>query len=226
MGAAGSRNVPWALLLKILCFLLLIVGGNLVAAALTDAFSLEIRPSNEDMVHRMLMAAAAVYALLIAIPFVPGVELGLAIIALLGPPVVFLVYLSTLLGLAIGFGIGRLIPLRHLVALCGRLGFARAGNLLAEAEGADGKTLQGLLAARTRNRFLRALLKYRYLALILAINLPGNILLGGGGGIAMMAGLSRMFSPLGFIVAAAVAVAPLPLAIAIFGDSVIGALVR
>ena len=39
-------------------------------------------------------------------------------------------------------------------------------------------------------RLLPFLLRYRYVALALAFNLPGNAVLGGGGGIAMMAGLS------------------------------------
>jgi len=224
MAATRSFKVPWSALIKILCFLLLVIGGNLASEALADAFNLEIRPSNEDMVHRMLMIAASVYALLIAIPFVPGVELGLAIIALLGPPIVFLIYLSTLLGLSISYAIGRLIPLRRLVAALGRFGLVRASNLLAEASGRDNSiSLQAILTSRTQNRVLRWLIKHRYLALIVAINLPGNFLLGGGGGIAMMAGLSRMFSPLGFIVAIAIAVAPLPLAIMIFGQSAIEA---
>jgi hypothetical protein len=224
MAASPSFKASWPALAKILCLLLLVIGGNLVAKDLADAFGMEIRPGNEETVHRLLMIAASVYAVLIAIPFVPGVELGLTLIALLGPPIVFLIYLSTLAGLSIGYATGRLIPLRHLVALLERAGLHRAGRLVADIDGQDSRSLQKRLAARTHSKVLLFLLKYRYLALILAINLPGNFLLGGGGGIAMMAGLSRMFSPPGFLLAIAVAVAPLPLAIVLFGDSVIDAL--
>ena len=60
-------------------------------------------------------------------------------------------------------------------------------------------------------KVLKILLLYRYLALALAINMPGNIVLGGGGGIAMMAGLSRMFDPLPFLLTVLIAVLPIPL---------------
>jgi hypothetical protein len=52
-----------------------------------------------------------------------------------------------------------------------------------------------------------------------AINLPGNIVIGGGGGIALMAGLSRLFSPSGFVVTVAIATLPIPLAWLIFGEN-------
>jgi hypothetical protein len=42
------------------------------------------------------------------------------------------------------------------------------------------------------------------------INMPGNSLIGGGGGIAMAAGYSRAFSYPAFLACAAVAVAPVP----------------
>jgi len=45
---------------------------------------------------------------------------------------------------------------------------------------------------------------------MLVLNLPGNSLVGGGGGIAFIAGLSGMFSYIGFILAIAIAVAPVP----------------
>ena len=51
----------------------------------------------------------------------------------------------------------------------------------------------------------------------LALNLPGNTLVGGGGGIAMVAGLSGLVSPLGFLVTVAVAVAPIPLLFLVLG---------
>ena len=43
--------------------------------------------------------------------------------------------------------------------------------------------------------------------------MPGNVLIGGGGGIAMVAGLSRLYSLAGFLLAVGVAVAPVPLAV-------------
>ena len=66
------------------------------------------------------------------------------------------------------------------------------------------------------------LVRHRYVALAVLFNMPGNFLLGGGGGIAMVAGVSRLYSVPGFLVTVAIAVSPVPLAIAIFGETVIG----
>jgi hypothetical protein len=57
------------------------------------------------------------------------------------------------------------------------------------------------------------LLKHRHVAVALALNTPGNIVLGDGGGIVMAAGFSRLFSLPGFAVTVMLAVAPVPLAI-------------
>ena len=45
----------------------------------------------------------------------------------------------------------------------------------------------------------------------LPLHIPGNALVGGGGGIALLAGLSGLFAPLPTILAFAVAVSPVPL---------------
>jgi hypothetical protein len=55
-------------------------------------------------------------------------------------------------------------------------------------------------------------------------NLPGNVVLGGGGGIALLAGLSRLYAPLPMAVTVALAVAPVPLAIWIWGGMPMGLL--
>ena len=43
------------------------------------------------------------------------------------------------------------------------------------------------------------------------------VLVGGGGGIAMMAGLCRIYAPLPFFITAAIAVAPVPLFFLLMG---------
>ena len=70
---------------------------------------------------------------------------------------------------------------------------------------------------RTSNRLLRGLIRSRYLALAVALNIPGNVLIGGGGGIALFAGISRMYSYLGFLITVVIAVAPIPAAVLVFG---------
>jgi hypothetical protein len=67
------------------------------------------------------------------------------------------------------------------------------------------------------------LLRHRYLALAIALNLPGNFLLGGGGGIALLAGVSRLYAVPGFLATVTCAVAPVPLAVLMFGPEILPA---
>jgi len=66
-------------------------------------------------------------------------------------------------------------------------------------------------------RALRVAVRYRYVALAVAVNTPGNSIIGVGGGIMLMAGLSGIFSPLATVATIAVAVSSVPLAMAVFG---------
>lgn len=59
--------------------------------------------------------------------------------------------------------------------------------------------------------------RHRYLFLAALINLSGNALVGGGGSILFLAGLSRLFRPFGVALTLALAVLPVPLAIWTFG---------
>lgn len=217
MSALASR-IPWQGLLKLAALVLLIVAANFLSDWLTEALSLEIRPSNEGFVHRMIMLAAGLYTLLLAIPFVPGVEIGLALIAMLGPPIVLLVYLCTLVGLSLSFLVGRLIPLGGLIRLLDELHLSRTSEILKTVEPLSGEQRLAFLMARAPNRILPFLLRRRYLALAVVLNLPGNFLIGGGGGIALVAGASRLYALPGFLICIALAVAPLPIAILLFGE--------
>ena len=57
------------------------------------------------------------------------------------------------------------------------------------------------------------LIKVLQVVLVLAVlfNLPGNALIGGGGGIAMMAGMSRLYSFPAYLLLIAVAILPGPI---------------
>ena len=68
-----------------------------------------------------------------------------------------------------------------------------------------------LLSDSMPRRFVPFLLRHRHLMLALSFNLPGNTLLGGDGGIALAAGLSRLYSTTGFLATVMIAVAPVPL---------------
>jgi len=212
----------WQGLLKLAALVSLVVLANLLSAEIVDVLQLEIRPSNEPVVHRVTMLAAATYAVLIAIPFVPGIEIGLALIGMLGPAIVFLVYVSTVSGLLIAFFVGRFVSLEWLAELLETVGLHRAGRLLRRVAPMDAEQRQSFLLSNARPGAIPFLVRHRYVALALVINVPGNILIGGGGGISLMAGASRLYSPLGFLATIIIAVAPVPLAILIFGPQIFG----
>ena len=194
----------------------IILAANFVAGWMLDALHIDIRPTNEEFVHRIIMTSAAAYAVLLAIPFVPGVEVGLAIIGMLGPQIVLLVYLCTLAGLTLSFSIGRLVPLAWIAAVFAFLNLRRGKTLLDDLAPLDRDARVQFLVGRAPNRLVPFLLRHRYVALAVMLNLPGNFLVGGGGGIAMIAGISRLISLPGFLVTIALAVAPVPLAVLVF----------
>ncbi|MFV2031325.1 MAG: hypothetical protein ACC663_02410 [Gammaproteobacteria bacterium] len=193
--------------------------GNLLARWFTQWLDLETTPANEAMLRNIIIASMIAYTILIAIPFVPGVEIGLAVIMILGSKIIALVYLCTLAGLSFSFMVGRYMPERALISLLRGIHLDKASNLLASLEGLDSQSRLKTMLENSPRKFLPALLKHRYIALMVAINLPGNTVIGGGGGISLMAGLCRLFHPPIFFLAIAVAVSPVPIAWLVFGEN-------
>jgi len=203
-------------ILKILLFVGLVVLGNYLTQWFIIQLSIEINPSNDLMMDRIIVMSMFAYALLMSIPFVPGAEIGVAALMILGPKIALFVYLATLAALSLSFSVGRFIPEKVLIKFLQDLHLHRIANLLIEFEGLDSKQRLSLMLSRSPKRFVPFLIKYRYLALMLAINMPGNIVIGGGGGIALMAGLSRLFTPPMYLLAVAIAVSPIPLVMTIY----------
>jgi hypothetical protein len=217
----SAIHIRWRGLLKIGLVVLVVVAANVAAGWVTGLVNFELLPSNEEMVHRMIITAAVVYAVLLAVPFVPGVEIGLALIAVLGPQIVFLVYVSTVAGLSLSFAIGCLISLKGLIRLFDDLRLERASRLLTTIEPMSREERLAFLHSRAPQRFVPFLLRHRYLSLAILFNLPGNFLIGGGGGIALIAGVSGLYSTPAFLATLALAVSPVPIAILVFGPDIL-----
>ena len=164
----------------------------------------------------MVMTSSAAYVLASVIPFVPGAEIGLGLMMMLGSGICFLVYLSTVVALSLAYLIGRLVPARATARAFAFFGLSRARDLVLEMEPLGAEERLELLTARAPRRIIPVLLRHRYLALGVAFNLPGNTLLGGGGGIALAAGMSGLYPLSAYLVIVAIAVAPVPL-IVLFG---------
>jgi hypothetical protein len=136
------------------------------------------------------------YTVLLAIPFVPGAEIGLGLLVLFGAAMAWPVYVATVLGLSIAFAVGRLAS-RSRGPAFGKVLSASDANVL--------------FLDRWRHRtWVQRSMRFRWLALALLINMPGNTLIGGGGGIAIGVGYSRTFTYPAFLACVAIAVAPVP----------------
>ena len=158
-----------------------------------------------------LALGVMVYALALAIPFVPGVELGLGLMAMFGRSGALTVYVGTLLGLSLAYGVGRRVPFEALAGFAAWLRLPRLAAHLRRLGASDATQAMSEMEGLAPRRFGAVLARHRYLLLALAINLPGNALIGGGGGIALLAGLSRRFRYGWFLLTCALAAAPVPL---------------
>jgi hypothetical protein len=182
-----------------------------------DALNLQIRPDNEQQVHQMIMLGAAAYIGLLALPFVPGAEIGLAMLAAFGPAIAPLIYVCTVASMILAYTAGRFLPIDVLRRVLSTLRMHRAADLVARAAPLSGEDRVAMLLDGQSAGALRLAIRYRYVALAVAVNTPGNSVIGGGGGIMLMAGLSGIFSPLATVATIAIAVSPVPLAMVFFG---------
>jgi hypothetical protein len=201
----------------ILLYLLLVIGGSLVGHWLTELAALDIRPSTEPRLHHMIMVATGMYILAAATPFVPGAEIGFGLIVALGSPIVVLVYASMVAALSLSYGIGRFVPTAVTAALFNALGLTRASDLVLRMAPMDAHERLAILTENAPRRLVPLLLRHRFIALAVLVNLPGNTLIGGGGGIALAAGMSGLFSFPRYAATIAVAVAPIPVLVLLTG---------
>lgn len=192
---ATRRGAAWAITLaKVSAIALLIILANIGVSWLIAKLEIQIWPEHLEIVDRAVLISVIVYMGLMAAPFLPGIEMGLALMILLGPKGVFVIYVCTLVALTISFGLGRLFPTHLLVSLLRWLNLTHAAALLKSFAAIPPEKRLEYLAERVPTQIIPALLKRRYLLLAILFNMPGNALIGGGGGIAMMAGMSRLYS--------------------------------
>jgi len=163
-------------------------------------------------------AALLVYIVLMALPFCPGIEVGLALLALGGRDMALLVYLATVVALVLPFVVGRFLPPDALVASLARLRLRRAADALRQIDPLDGEGRLQLLLGQGSPSLVRFLVRHRYLAVAIALNTPGNLVIGDGGGIALAAGFSRLFSLSWFALTVAIAAAPVPIVVLLAGS--------
>ncbi|MFQ5988559.1 MAG: hypothetical protein ACE5K9_01470 [Candidatus Methylomirabilales bacterium] len=156
-----------------------------------------------------LIFGAMAYLVLLSLPFVPGVELGLLLMSLFGREGIIVVYLATVGGLSLAYAVGRWLP-THVVSVWSQ----KLGGVEGDRDSPDSVTVlmdRSKLGRKFQHRLGSFFLRFRYIALALLFNLPGNAALGGGGGIALVCGTSRQFAWKWFFLTTILATAPIPI---------------
>ncbi|MES9826420.1 MAG: hypothetical protein ABW127_18520 [Candidatus Thiodiazotropha endolucinida] len=211
------HNSTWfVILMKLGIIVIVLVLANFGVSRIVDSLGIQMWPQYMEIVDRAVLIGILLYICLMATPFLPGVEIGLTLMVVLGPKGVLIVYGCTLVALTIAFFIGRATPAHLLVALLQWLHMVRAATLIQDLNQIPAKKRVRYLMGRANMKSLRSLLKHRYLILAVLLNLPGNTLVGGGGGIAMAAGMSRLYPFSVYIIVVAIAILPVPLFFILF----------
>lgn len=210
------------IILVVLAILVVAYLANQAGDWIGQRLKMEITPENESVIFGATVIAIILYALLIALPFVPGVEIGIGLMVMFGTPMAIPVYISTIIGLTLGFFIGRLVPEKVLCGCFDFLGMTRVSNMLRDLARKPVSERMNMLVERAPSRIVPFLLRHRYIAIAVSFNIPGNSVIGGGGGIAFMAGLSRLFSFPLYLLAVVIGVSPVVILFLIFGPSVLG----
>ena len=192
-------------------YAVIIIAGTHVGDLLVTQMNIDLRPTTEPMVHRIIMASLVAYVLLMAVPFVPSVEIGLALIFMIGVDIVPIVYGSTILALVSSFSLGRLVPEPVLARIFAAIGLSRAAALVRRLQPLSREARLADLTAHLPGRLAPWLLRHRHLTIAAVLNIPGNNLIGGGGGIALAAGMTRLVSFPAFVATVAIGTSPLPI---------------
>jgi hypothetical protein len=189
----------------------IIVFGHFAGRWLDQALNIDGMTANSSTANWLLIGGLLVFIVCLALPFVPGIEISLALFALFGTSVALPVYAATLVALAISYTAGRYVPLNSLAVFFDFIGLHAASALVRRLGAMTPRERNSTLADMAPGRYSAFLVRYPELALIAALNVPGNALFGGGGGIALFAGMSGLFAPWRYMLAIAIGSIPVPL---------------
>ncbi len=171
----------------------------------------ELRALDDPMINKMVLGALVVYVVMAAIPFVPGAEIGFALLLLFGAAAAPVVYAGMVGALILAYLVARLVPTRTLSAGLAWLGLRRTAAMARRINQTPAHERENYLLERLPDGILKNACKNRYLALAILLNTPGNSLIGGGGGLAFAAGASGLYRFPQFLLTILIAVAPVPL---------------
>jgi hypothetical protein len=150
-------------------------------------------------------------------PFVPDAEIGIAMLTAFAVAIAPQIYTATVLAMLLAYSLGRLIRVSVLEMLLSFRRMRRAAALISRAAPLAGEERLALLLEGAPPRVVVRALRHRYIDLALSVNVPGNAIIGGGGGIMMLAGMSGIFAPLPTAISIVIAVAQVPIPVMLIG---------
>ena len=184
----------------------MIMGGWLL-----QQLNFETHPALDPNLRLEILLMVAIFMAASAIPFVPGAEIGIGLMVMFGGRVIIVVYVCMVAAFLLAFVAGRFVPATFIAKTLNCLGSGRAEEMFIRLCHTDIDQRIDKLINKLPGNMVPVLSDHRYLAAMLLLNMPGNSLLGGGGGIAFICGMSGIFSFAYFALAVAIAVAPVPL---------------
>lgn len=212
-GNGPRRAAILRTVLRIAVIAVLAYGGHLAIGWMEAWVEAHDSPGAHLMISAMLVAILLLYTLLMAMPFVPGIEIGVALMMMQGPPIAPFVYVATVLGLTVAFCLGQWVPYPVLQRYVSDLGLVRIGQMVSDIAPLTRQQRADRLAQRLPRWLARPLVGWRYVLVAALLNVPGNAVIGGGGGLMLLAGLTRLFQTGWIVLTIVVAVAPVPIAV-------------
>ena len=171
----------------------------------TTEFVAYARKVHLDMGFGSMLFLCFLFALLTALPFVPGLQMALLIIILFGEQSLIWVYIATLVGLSLAFFIGRCLPERWILHIYN----PKVRHITYKIPGSQ--TTQAYLTRLAEwFKWIPFEIK-RVIAIVVLLNLPGNTMYGDGGGISILCGMDRRFPFPQFFIAICIGASPLPI---------------
>jgi len=206
-----------SIVLRFAVFIALVLAATWVAHQVRDTLIHSTVTASDPAMRGVIAVGIVAYILLLAMPFVPGTEIGIALLTAFGATIAPVIYVSTVVSLMLAFTVGQLLPLTALVRLLDGLRLRKAADLVRRAAPLSRDDRVAMVLNGATPRVVSFTMRHRYIALALAVNLPGTVAIGGGGGIMLMVGLSRFFAPIPTLVTVALAVSPVPIAVYFMG---------
>ncbi|WP_341368306.1 hypothetical protein [Yoonia sp. BS5-3] len=167
------------------------------------------------------LAVLALYALLIGVPFLPSFQVSMAFMILQGPEQVWWIYGATVTGFYIPFLAGWLIPPRFLIRMLHNCGLHKIAALVEDTYALPMGARLDLMREMAPNWIKPLVNKWRYAAFFVALNFPGNVVIGGAGGILLVAGMSRVFAPLAILGIICFCLSTIPIVVTVTGFDIL-----